>query len=235
MTRRKSRLTIVAVVAAFALAVICLAIVILGVYGYIRLESRINAIENQMQQSSSSELQAAIDFFKDQTQVLIWILGVIITGAGAILAFFGITTRKQVEEKYEQKYSELIAAKDTEVFKKKIVILYQDNDDTLMTFRDEIRDRGYNSKVIRVCAKDIISKLIGYSIVIYRVQDENDPLYHMIADWCEKEQVHCILYCPGIYFSKGNVFSSKQWLYVSISQYITKLRESLYTLLYLTP
>jgi hypothetical protein len=230
MKRKKLWLAIATV----SLTVICLAVIIFGVYGYIKLSSRIRILEGQATQPVS-DLQAAIDFMKDQMQHLIWLLGVIVAGAGAILAFFGLTTRKSVDEKYELMYSKLIAAKDTEVFKKKIVFLHKDNDSNLNDFQNEIRGRGYNINVMRASTSTLnaTSKLCDASIVVYRVPNENDSLYQGIADWCESNNVHCILYCQGIRLADD--FMQKNLLFVSTSIQIAKLRESLYTLLYLAP
>ena len=227
----QSWISIAAVVSAISLSIVCITTIVLGVYGYIRLNNRITALSAPPTQSS--DLIVAIDFLKDQIQFLIWLLGGILAVAGAVLAFFGINTRKSIAEKYEQKYSELVVAKDKEAFQKKIVFLYQNNDDIFLTFHDEIRERGFNLKMHKVLATDYTSKMSDAAVVIYRVTGEDDDLYHAMAGWCELKSVQCILYCPGFLLPKE--FSSKQWMHVSISQQIVKLRESLYTILYLTP
>ena len=229
--RRKSKnpwLNIIAV----ALTVMCVVVICFGVQGYIMLDTRIRALENQATITSLSDMQSAVDFLKDQTQVLIWLLGVIIASAGAILAFFGITTRKSIEEKYDLLYRELLAAKDTEVFKKEIVFLHNENDD-IIGFRNEIRDRGYNTRLIRSSSPNVLSELNNASIVIYCVDSESDPLYQSIAHRCETMAVHCILFCPGVRLPDD--FMREKRSYLSISLQIAKLRESLYTLLYLAP
>lgn len=212
-------------IAAVSLTFMCIAVICIGVFGYIKLDGRIRALESQATQTVPSDMQSVIDFMKDQMQIQIWSLGVIITGAGAILAFFGVTTRKSVEEKYNQMHSKLIAIKDTEVTKKQIVFLYNDNDDIIIGFRNEIRDRGYTTKLIRASTLDVTSKLSDASIVIYCVNSECDTLYQDVATWCESKRVHCILYCPGPRVS--NEFLSKKLSYMSTSLQIAKLRESL--------
>jgi hypothetical protein len=219
-------------ITAVTLAIVCIAVIYIGVYGYIKLDNRVRALEFHSSQSTASDLQSAIDFLKDQIQILIWLLGVIIAAAGAILAFLGIETRKSIEEKYDNIYLKLLADKDGEAFKKQIVFLYKDSDD-IIGFRNEIRERGYNTNLIKSSALDIISKLSDASIVIYRVDSNSDTLYEGIADWCDSKGIHCILYCPGIHLP--STFMSKKLSYMSTSQQIAKLRESLFTLLYLAP
>jgi predicted outer membrane lipoprotein len=170
---------------------------------------------------------------KDQMQYLIWILGIIIAGAGAILAFLGLNTRKSVDEAYKQTYSKLVAAKDTEVFKKQIVFLYTKNNDIFTRFQNEIRDRGHNTKVSQVSAY-AISKMSDAAIVVYHVSDASDTQCQVVAKSCDLNNIHCIFYCPtklpDVLFRELNSYS-----YVSTSLQIAKLRESLFTLLYLTP
>ena len=220
-------------IAAVTLTILCLAVIVLGVCGYIGLDSRIRTLENQALQPSSSDLQLAIDFMKDQMQHLIWLLGVIVAGAGAILAFFGLTTRKAIEEKYELTYSKLIEAKDAEVLKKQIAFLYRENDEGKIELQNEIRARGYNTKLIQVLNSNVTSKLSSASIVVYLVSRGDDTLYEGIANWCESKGIYCILYCPGVRLSPE--FMNKNLSYVSTSIQLAKLRESLYTLLYLAP
>jgi len=232
MKHKKSCLAIIAMM----LIVVCIVVIIVGVCVHKKLDVRIRALENKRTRASSSDLQSAIDFFKDQTQVLIWMLGVILTIVGAVLAFFEITTRKSIEEKYEQRYEKLLAAKDSEIFKKQIVLIYQENDDSLVSFRDEIFGRVYNTKLIKVSTPDIAditSKLDGASIVVYQVISGSDPHYHAIADLCESKSVHCILYCPAVRLADD--FMNRKLSYVSTSIQLAKLRESFYTLLYLAP
>ena len=221
-------------IAAVVLTITWLAVIIFGVYGYINHESRISAIENQAPLSPSSDLQYAIDFMKDQMQHLIWILGIIIAGVGTLFAFFGWNTQKSIEEEYKLNYSKLVAAKDTEVFKKQIVFLYKEKDDIFIRFQNEIRDRGFNIKVIQISNADLPSKLGDASIVVYHAKDDKDTWCQGIADWSESRLIHCILYSPrnipGDLFKKIN-----SYYFLSTSQQIAKLRESLYTLLYLAP
>jgi hypothetical protein len=220
-------------IAAVVLTVTCLFIIVVGVCTYINFGSRIHALENQQSPPQPPDLQSAIDFMKDQMQHLIWLLGVIVAGVGAVIAFFGLTTRRSVEEKYELTYSKLVAAKDTEVYKKQIVFLYKENDDNLIKFQNEIRARGYNTKWMRASGSDVTSKLSGASIVIYCVSNASDTLYQGIAKWCEDKEIHCVLYCPKIKLE--DEFMRENHSYMSTSIQIAKLRESLYTLLYLAP
>ena len=225
-------------IATIALTILCLAVIILGVCGYIKLDHRVRDLENQTYFPTASDMQATIDFLKDQMQTLIWVLGGIITIAGAILAFLGMHTHKSIKDEYKLTYSKLIAARDSEVFKKRIIFLYQENDDTLGVFQREMRDIGYNIKVLHASSQDTVSKLRDTSnatIVVYRVNGSNDIRYQDVAGDCEEKGVHCILYCPGFYLPKEFVSNMHNYSYVSISQQIAKLRESLYTLLYLAP
>ena len=88
-------------IATVILTTTCICIILLGVFGYVKLNSRIDMLVSGSQ-TSPSDMQSVIDFMKDQMQHLIWLVGVIITAAGAILGFFGISTRKSIEEQYKQ-------------------------------------------------------------------------------------------------------------------------------------
>ena len=230
-------------IAAIALTLLCLAVIILGVLGYIKLDNRIHALEPPTCKSTDSDLQKTIDFLKDQMQILIWILGVIIAGTGAILAFLGLNTRKSIKDEYKRTYSKLVAARDAEVFKKRIVFLYQDKDhEKLREFQREMRDIGYNISVTQVSNIVTVSKLPDVakaSIVVYTPNDKDDYKCRLIANYCEKEHKHCVLYCPEFDLPRNSkddlVNKMNEYLYLSISKQIAKLRESLYTLLYLSP
>jgi len=113
------------------------------------------------------------------------------------------------------------------------LLIYQENDDSLISFRDKIFGRVYKIKIITASTPDITSKLDGSSIVVFQVISGSDPKYQVIADWCESKSVHCILYRPGV--QSSDEFMDKKLSYVSASIQLAKLRESFYTLLYLAP
>ncbi|MCL2426601.1 MAG: hypothetical protein FWD05_09730 [Oscillospiraceae bacterium] len=225
--------------------IVCLVIVILGVCGYIRLDSRIRLLEGSSAPQHPSNLQIYIDFLRDQIQILIWILGVIVTGAGAIFAFLGISTRKAVDEKYDLKYNELIAERGAKIFQKQVVFLYQKRgeNEILINFHDEMRERGYNTKLKKAsilegfCHADVNNRkgvkalLQEASVIVYHVNGASDPNYQEIAKWCESEGIHCIIFTGGEILPPE--FSRVHWEYVSISQQLVKLRESIYILLHL--
>ena len=218
---------------AFTLIFLCFAVIGVGVFGYNKLYGRISVLENPELQAQLSDAQLIIDFLRDQMQLLIWILGVIVAIAGAVLAFLGLHTQKSVEEQYEMKYNKLMAAENEKAFKKQIVFLYKDNSDTIIGFRNEIRNRQYNTELYQASDSGIISKLSSASIVIYCVNSADDPLYKDIVDWCESAKTHCILYCPNVSLPPDYIKLSRTYMSTSIQ--IAKLRESLYTLLYLAP
>ena len=220
---------------------IYIAAIVIGLRKFFLIDNRIQSIEYELNiilssnaQAVYNDLQPVVEFYKEQMQTLIWILGIIIGAAGAILAFIGINTRKAIDDKYNLFYNKLISAKDVEIYNKEIVILYKNNCSTIINFRNELLERGYNIKLLKASIKDVTVKTKNSFIVIYNWNEKDDTLYKEVAEWCESEHVYCIIYCAGEECLPKE-FMSKKMSYVSTSIQITKLRESLYTLLYLAP
>ena len=221
------------VIIAIAFSVMCLTVIVFGLKGYFMLDARVRTLEDQASTSATSELQLAIEFYREQIQTLIWLLSVIIGGGGAILTFIGINTHKSIEDKFNIYHNKLVAAKDIEILDKKIFILYKNDREDILKFYKELHVRGYDVKMIKASIVDVFHKIEGASIVIYYVDNSSDPKYQDISTWCEDNKVHCILFCPEIDLTSK--FMKKLLFYTSTSKQITKLRESLYALLYLAP
>ena len=222
--------------------VLNLFVISFGICKVFMLSNKISDVEYTLSQlipsnvqTIYSDLQPAIDFYQDQMQTFIWLLGIVFSAAGAILAIFGISTRKSIEEKYNVYYNKLISAKDVEIYKKEIVILYKNKSESIIDFASELRNRGYNIKHAHASLKDLADTIKFTSIIVYYRNSKDDMLYNDIAEMCETDHIHCIIYSTGEGFPLPKEFVQKDMFYISICNQITKLRESLYTLLYLAP
>jgi hypothetical protein len=199
-----------------------------------KLNNRIDNLNIPSQQSSLLYLQSDVDFYKEQMQTLIWILGVIIAATGTVLLFFGFHTHKSIEDKCDREFQELLKLRDKKIYEKRIVFLYMDNDENLRSLKNEINDRGYIAGIHKITDfTDVKRKTEDASVVIYKAKSSNDALCTEISDYCERKETHCIIYCPDVNLS--NQLFERNSLYFSTSKQITKLRESIYILLYLTP
>ena len=220
--------------AVYTIISICLSIIIVAfcLRGYYMLETRIHKLEDQLILSTLTDFDSAVDFYKSQMQTLTWLLGIIITIICACFAFFGFNTKKSIEENYNINFQKLLTAKDTKIFQKKVIVLYKKLN-SILKFCNEIRDQGYNISVKEIEEPIDKSLLNGASIIIYCLNDEDDESYNEIAEECENKKIHCIIFCQNLIIPRK--FTEKKTSYISISNYIAKLRESLYILLYLTP
>ncbi len=86
-------------------------------------------------------------------------------------------------------------------------------------------------------------KFDGFDIIIYKVHDNEfgipcpneNPLYKRISKYCSEQHKPCILVCrPGKQIALSENAVEFNPLYVTTVQFYSKLRETLYILLYLT-
>lgn len=82
-----------------------------------------------------------------------------------------------------------------------------------------------------------------FDIIIYKVHDDEfgipctkeNPLYKRISKYCSEQQKSCILVCkPGKQIALSENAVEFNPVYVTTVQFYSKLRETLYILLYLT-
>jgi len=104
----------------------------------------------------------------------------------------------------------------------------------------ELFDKGSEIQYIDYECIDNFDKIFGkYKIVVYQVHHDDiddtvsEPLFQMLANYCAKQEKHCIL----LTFSriKPEITNSFDPFYVTTVNYHSKLRETLFTLLYFTP
>ncbi|MDR2903426.1 MAG: hypothetical protein LBU77_02815 [Clostridiales bacterium] len=209
-------------------------LILLCVCAYCTLNYRISTLASQTY-VGTADASDIIAFLKDQIQMIVWFFGLIITIFGAGLAFFEFKTKASVEKQFQEKYSKLLGGKNAEVFNKKICFVYRERDNNFDNFCDELRDRSFNVEIYKTnLLNDRLSALRDASIVVLKVVDESDlPMCELISNMCEINNIHCAIYCPG-YIAKLSDITGRSFR-TSLSNQIPKLRESIYTLLYLAP
>jgi len=213
-----------------------------------KIESRVEQLEKNAAQAPSTEITEytkTIDFLKEEQQTLIWMLGLILTGAIGVLAFLGVKTRKDVEnivrERYEVEFNNRLAGnieKEKFAKQKPILFIYQKEDNKLLSTINFYRTNGYSVKAIPTddLPKDkvlIKNKLGVAKIVVYQAKEDNDKECISISAVCEDTKMDCIHFCADI--SAPPEIRKDFGEHSTTVNYPSKLRESLFSLLYFAP
>ena len=231
--------------AAWVILVVLVALIGFGVWCHFSLLNRVCTLKGDANQQELTDVQAMVDYLREERSTLIWMLGVIITGVAAMLTFLGLATRKDVENRITEKYDKVfqdringVIEKEAIAKKKQILFVYQSGENNRLQSTNEFFSmNGYLTRSISAAnlqmnETDIKRTLSGSTIVVYQVADSVESLYLTFAKICQEYNYQCIVYTGQYQIDRTSLAKYENTTTVNFP---STLRQQLYTLLYFSP
>jgi hypothetical protein len=222
------------------------------------------------------EIKGHQEFIERERQFLVWMLGVILIGAGLVIAFFSFKTKKSIEksisrkyeEEYEREFKRQLSKElhndetltylqkaiglEANAFSKRVLFIKQPKSEALdpqiALFKDFLPEKHVLSLEFDHSKLNRLDKYENYDIIVYEVdaaaegEKEGDDTesdtkrveralpYRRIDDYCSTHKKQCVLLCSG----RINT-SILDVNHTTTVNFGSKLRETLYLLLYILP
>jgi hypothetical protein len=234
-----------------------------------------SAIDQRLIEFLENETATHRQFIESQESMLIWLVGALAGVGLGLLAFFGYSSKKDIEENIEKstadylnenlkasvdeavdkRLSKVLEDEETlEYFKTslkreihykrvKIVFAYNkddmtdaDNNRVFDQVRMSFKNKNYNvsSNVVALDIDNYKEAVEGYDIIVYKVSkseyESSQPgilMFKLLSDYSHENNKQCVLLVPGridLTLIKPSV--------VTTVNFISKLRETLYMLIY---